>query len=697
MRQPHRAPLGIAATAVALLLIQLHPISAGAAPSIAWERSVARSLSSVVADDAGNVYATGFRVDRSTRREDPYMVLYKYSSAGEPQWKRTWKPSHAWAEGLDLAIGDDGSVYLSGIVNMDGYEGSQSFIRKYSPAGALLWRRQTPHWRTPYLVGHAESISGIAVGAGMVAVSGSSFGCCGDVDNDGWVRAYDLDGYLQWTSPFEASQPAGTNDAANAIAIGGFGRVYVVGWVATGSETDVGMADHEIMVQKLGPSGGVVWTHVFFDHHKKDRDGATGISVRGDQVMVTAESGGNWQGRSPHASACQPDVRRGRALDTDLGEEERSRRPAIVGFDRPVGFDLRRRHRARPFERWDERVRQEVLDERRPAVGARPGGRRAFHERGRCLRAVRRSARDRMADDGSLQLLLRVGRVALEAPRLSRQDRSGMRDSSSMSRAVRMVVNGAVHELPLEPERSLLSVLRDELGLTGAKPGCGEGACGACTVLLDGEPVRSCVTLAIDVGDRAITTVEGLARDGKLHPVQRAFIEEGAMQCGYCTPGMIVGAAALLGRTPNPSETRIREFLDGNVCRCCTYPRIVRAVRRAAELAASDDGGWLEERGAVADAVAPELPAPGRGPWDLLAVEERDYFDVLSDGMVVVCPPSRPRVARGRPATARGSTSVRTGSSPRSRARSTSARTTGRPFPSWWPRSCAFRSSACGW
>jgi hypothetical protein len=301
MRQPKRTPQVFAATAVALLLIQLQPIPVAAAPSITWERSVARSLSSVVADNAGDVYATGFRVGRKAHREDPYMVLYKYSSAGRVQWKRTWNPPHAWAEGRDLAIGDDGAVYLSGIMNVEGFEGNQWFIRKYSPTGALLWRRQTPNWRKPYLVGHGETISGIAVGAGMVAVSGYSFGCCGDVDNDGWVRTYDLDGNLGWTSPFEASRPAGTNDAANAIAISGIGRVYVAGWVATAAESEGDMADHEIIVQKLGPSGGVVWTHVFIDHHKKDRDAATGVSVRGDRLMVTAESGGNRQGRAPHA------------------------------------------------------------------------------------------------------------------------------------------------------------------------------------------------------------------------------------------------------------------------------------------------------------------------------------------------------------------------------------------------------------
>ena len=200
-----------------------------------------------------------------------------------------------------------------------------------------------------------------------------------------------------------------------------------------------------------------------------------------------------------------------------------------------------------------------------------------------------------------------------------------------MPRAVQLVVNRAVHEVSLEHERSLLSVLREELGLTGAKPGCGEGVCGACTVLVEGEPVRSCITPAVDVAGRAVMTVEGLARDGTLHAVQRAFVEEGAMQCGYCTSGMILGVVSLLETSPDPDEATIRESLAGNICRCCTYPRIVRAARLAAALASSDEVSLPEPR-----AVTPELPAPGRGPWDLLAPEERDYFDVLSDGMLVV-------------------------------------------------------------
>ena len=197
-------------------------------------------------------------------------------------------------------------------------------------------------------------------------------------------------------------------------------------------------------------------------------------------------------------------------------------------------------------------------------------------------------------------------------------------------RTFRLNVNGATRELDLEPDRSVLSVLRNELGLTGAKPGCGEGECGACTVMLDGEPARSCVTRVDEVGDREVTTVEGLVRDGALHPVQRAFVEVGAFQCGFCTPGMVVAAAALLGLDPDPDEARIREALDGNVCRCCTYPRIVRAVRRGAELAASDEAGWP-----LGPEEPDDLPSPPAGPWDLREPDERDYFDVLPDGLVV--------------------------------------------------------------
>jgi aerobic-type carbon monoxide dehydrogenase small subunit (CoxS/CutS family) len=125
--------------------------------------------------------------------------------------------------------------------------------------------------------------------------------------------------------------------------------------------------------------------------------------------------------------------------------------------------------------------------------------------------------------------------------------------------------------------------LRDQLDLTGSKYGCGEGQCGACTVLIDGKPQRSCITRAGAVSQKQITTIEGLARGERLHPVQTAFLEEDAMQCGYCTSGMIMSAVALLQQNPTPKENEIIRFMDGNICRCGTYPRIVHAIQKAAK------------------------------------------------------------------------------------------------------------------
>jgi aerobic-type carbon monoxide dehydrogenase small subunit (CoxS/CutS family) len=143
-------------------------------------------------------------------------------------------------------------------------------------------------------------------------------------------------------------------------------------------------------------------------------------------------------------------------------------------------------------------------------------------------------------------------------------------------------VNGTRRAIASEGEASLLSVLRDEIGLTGAKYGCGEGQCGACTVLIDGVPRRSCITKVWSVAGKAITTIEGIERDGALHPLQQAFLVEDALQCGYCTSGMIVSGVGLLKTNPHPSDAEILEFMEGNICRCGTYPRILAAIRRAA-------------------------------------------------------------------------------------------------------------------
>lgn len=148
---------------------------------------------------------------------------------------------------------------------------------------------------------------------------------------------------------------------------------------------------------------------------------------------------------------------------------------------------------------------------------------------------------------------------------------------------IRLMVNHEAYDLVIAPNRTLLDVLRNDLHLTGAKEGCGEGVCGACTVLLNGVPVRSCLTLAATVQGKEITTIEGLREGENLHPVQEAFVRHHAIQCGFCTPGMILTAYALLMENPNPSELEIRQAISGNICRCTGYAKIVEAIRSLAD------------------------------------------------------------------------------------------------------------------
>lgn len=151
-----------------------------------------------------------------------------------------------------------------------------------------------------------------------------------------------------------------------------------------------------------------------------------------------------------------------------------------------------------------------------------------------------------------------------------------------MTRSVRLTVNGRVYEKPVEPHTTLLHLLREQLHLTGTKEGCGQGDCGACTVLVDGRPVNSCLMLAMDAAGSAVVTIEGLARDGSLDPLQESFVTKGAVQCGFCSPAMIMAAKALLNREPNPQDEQIKDALAGVLCRCGSYPNIVEAVRDAA-------------------------------------------------------------------------------------------------------------------
>lgn len=154
--------------------------------------------------------------------------------------------------------------------------------------------------------------------------------------------------------------------------------------------------------------------------------------------------------------------------------------------------------------------------------------------------------------------------------------------TSASTTTIQLTVNGRTHTLSVEPRRTLLDALREDLHLTGAKPGCNMGQCGACTVLLDGEAIYSCLVLAVECQHRAITTIEGLARDDQLDPVQQAFIDHDALQCGFCTPGQVLALKSLLLRDPHPDDDAIERAMAGNLCRCGAYPKILAAARSLA-------------------------------------------------------------------------------------------------------------------
>jgi aerobic carbon-monoxide dehydrogenase small subunit len=152
-----------------------------------------------------------------------------------------------------------------------------------------------------------------------------------------------------------------------------------------------------------------------------------------------------------------------------------------------------------------------------------------------------------------------------------------------MKRIIEISVNGETHELAVEPQETLVEVLRDHLGLTGTKEGCGTGECGSCTVLMEGKPILSCLTLAVDCCEKNIVTIEGIAEGDQVSPVQKAFLATGAIQCGFCTPGMVLSTEVLLKENPNPQEKDIYKALEGNLCRCTGYNKIIEAVHKASK------------------------------------------------------------------------------------------------------------------
>ena len=157
------------------------------------------------------------------------------------------------------------------------------------------------------------------------------------------------------------------------------------------------------------------------------------------------------------------------------------------------------------------------------------------------------------------------------------------RRADAQTLPVSFTLNGRLHEIEVEPHELLLDVIRERLGLTGAKRSCDVQVCGACTLLVDGRPVSACTTLAFEVRGRSVLTIEGLAEDGKLHPLQEAFIEHGGFQCGFCTPGMILAAKALLDENPSPTEEELKHFMHGNICRCTGYKKIIESIMAAAK------------------------------------------------------------------------------------------------------------------
>jgi len=192
--------------------------------------------------------------------------------------------------------------------------------------------------------------------------------------------------------------------------------------------------------------------------------------------------------------------------------------------------------------------------------------------------------------DGAWPIARSVARLRSGKCRVDRNvpevTQSLLRHNMDMARITELDVNGSRKRIDADSDRTLLSVLRDDLDLTGTKYGCGEGQCAACTVLIDGVATRACLTKVGTVSGKRIVTIEGLAHDGHLHPVQEAFLNAGAMQCGWCTPGMIMGAVSLLARNTNPSNAEIVTGMNGHICRCGTYPQVIAAIR-----AASGKGG----------------------------------------------------------------------------------------------------------
>jgi len=293
----------VSVLAVALMTAQVSAVAEEPlyplAPSPVSSKDTHARLMAVAVDAAGNYYVTGSEKTAGYRR---YAIVRKYRPGGGVEWERAWRlPKPRGSNGVDVTVGSDGAVYVVGSVDTGVYEGGGWFIRKYSAAGRFQWHRATPGWRG----GSAETFSAVAVGRGMVVASGYEYGCCDDPTRDGFVRAYDENGRLLWTDPFEVPGLRRPFDQANDVALDGSGSAYVVGWSHTRRQRLSQMTvDREMVLQKLSSRGDVAWARTFRDSGGKDRDEAVSVGVLGSQLMVAAhlnagngDPGNGWLGR----------------------------------------------------------------------------------------------------------------------------------------------------------------------------------------------------------------------------------------------------------------------------------------------------------------------------------------------------------------------------------------------------------------
>ena len=249
--------------------------------------------------ESGTTAVVGFRLAEADGVVRRTMVLRTFDENGVHLWSRSWRPKHGSLWPADIAIGPDGSVVVAGRLSTERLgEAGGAFLRRYSSTGALLWARTSLGWRAGEVY---EAATGVAVGPGLVVVSGEDYGCCGDSYVDGFVRAYDLDGTLAWENPFEPPGLRRTHDGARAVAIAPSGAVYAAGWVAMGPESLGAMADHEILVQRLSANGERVWSRIVRHRRHANPETAVAVTVGDRGLFVAGTRGGNWRRWHGHA------------------------------------------------------------------------------------------------------------------------------------------------------------------------------------------------------------------------------------------------------------------------------------------------------------------------------------------------------------------------------------------------------------